>query len=121
MNLCASNNYQKPMYNKKLKCWCVGDMPIPNYNPDDVKFKRHDFEGRWDKLESMIKKRTNKMNEEDKKITVDQLQKRSNDLEKCIESWTRQSAIIGKKLHDALFEYDQVENVLSNLTDDNND
>lgn len=93
----------------------------PNYNPSDVKLKRHDPSGRWDKLESMIKKRKNKMNEEDKKITVDQLQKRCNDLEKCIEAWTRQSAIIGKKLHDALVEYDQVENVLSKLTDDNDD
>lgn len=103
MGLCAPSHL-KPVYNKRLGLWFVGDMAIPNYSPDSCKLN--------------FKKEDKMLDEDQNKIVVDQLTDKREKLEAQIESLTRQSAMIGKKLFECLEELSKIDDVLDSLTDD---
>lgn len=56
------------------------------------------------------------LDDDQKKIVVDQLIEKKNQLERKLGSFTEQAANVGKKLYDTLFELENVTDVLETMT-----
>ena len=94
-------------YDKNCGFWRCNNIPVPNYNPDDCKLK--------------FKKEDKMLDEDQKKIVADQLTAKKNELERKLGNFTEQSAAIGKKLYDTLYELDNVIDVLDAMNVEKND
>lgn len=92
----------------------------PNYNPEDVSFKKFGILYMNALSEQFnIKNRKKEMLDEDqKKIIVDQLEKRLFELKEERNSCTNSSAYYGAKLHKCITEIDNLEDVLESFKDD---
>lgn len=106
----------KAVWDSEAKTWRVGETLVPNWTPDEVSFKNVMGNLYKESLEKQLGiKSENMLDKDQKKVVVDQLGKRYKELDDCIESWTRQVAMVGKKLKDALEERDSLQKVLENL------
>ena len=72
----------------------------PNYNSEDINFKK------WRKY---------MLNKDQKKVTVNQLEKRLNELLHMENSLKKQVALIGFKLYECLEEIEEIEDILQEL------
>lgn len=121
------NSIPKIEYDKKLGGWRCNNIPVPNWTPNSVKFGSGTMiiNEKWFDKVLRIKKKDDKMLDEDqKKLIVDQLTRQKKTLEGRVESWKRQTANAGKYLFDSIDELDKINNVLDEIKkviDDNED
>lgn len=113
----------KAVWDEGAGAWRIWDTICPNWTPDEVKLPKNcaDILGSKKFRGWIYKKEKNMLNEDQKKVVEAQLVAKATELSKSVESWTRQMAAIGKRLHDAVKELDEVSEVLEQLNPDHCD